>query len=220
DAFHVEGRIGFGIAKRLGFGQYVIEGTALVAHFGENEVAGTVDDARHPLDAVGRQAFAQRLDDRNATGHRCLVGHHHALLPGSGEDLVAVHGDQCLVGGDHVLAVGNGFHDDLQRHVITTDQLDNDVDVRIACQRQRIVTYLDAVAHVAGGVRRAGSNMGHLDRPACPTGNLLGVALQNIEGATAYGAQTTYTHFDRFQTRNPTYLSVLDCFSASWMAVY
>src|SRR5690606_3882002 len=36
-----------------------------------------------------------------------------------------------------------------------------------------------------------------------------GVALQNREGATAYGAHTTYTHFDRFQTRNPTELPLL-----------
>src|SRR5690606_18867509 len=164
--------------------QHVGEGATLVTHLGQDEVAGTVDDARQPLDAVGRQTFTQRLDDRNATGYRGLEGDDHALLPGSGEDRVAMYGDQRLVRGNHMLAVGDRLHD--------------------YSQGQGVVGHLNVTADVARGVGVPGGNVGHLNRPSCPAGNLLGVALQNIEGATAYGAQTTYTHFDRFQTRNPT----------------
>ncbi len=110
DAFDVEGRIGFGITEALRFLEYVVEGQPLVAHFGQDEVGRAVDDAGDPFDAVGGQAFAQRLDDRDAAGHRRFEGHHHALLLGGGENLGAMHGEQRLVGGDHVLAVGDGLH--------------------------------------------------------------------------------------------------------------
>jgi hypothetical protein len=78
DAFDVEGRVGLGVAQALGFLQHHVEVEALVAHLGQDEVGGAVDDAGDPLDAVGGEAFAQRLDDRDAAGHRRLEGHHHA----------------------------------------------------------------------------------------------------------------------------------------------
>src|SRR5690606_10838803 len=83
-------------------------------------------------------------------------------------------------------------------------------DLRVVDQGQGVVGHLNVTADVARGVGVPGGNVGHLNRPSCPAGKLLGVALQNIEGATAYGAQTTYTHFDRFQTRNPTILTSLN----------
>jgi hypothetical protein len=78
-AFDVEGRVGLGIAQALRLLQHHVEVQALVAHLGQDEVGGAVDDAGDPLDAVGRQALAQRLDDGDAAGHRGLEGHHHAL---------------------------------------------------------------------------------------------------------------------------------------------
>jgi hypothetical protein len=96
-AFDVEGRVGFGIAQFLRLLQHGGEVQALVAHLGQDEVGGAVDDAGHRFDAVGRQAFAQRLDDRHAAGHGRLEGHHHALFLGGGEDLVAVQGQQALL---------------------------------------------------------------------------------------------------------------------------
>ena len=109
----------------------VVEGQALVAHLGEDEVGGAVDDAGDPLDAVGGEALAQRLDDRDAAGHRRLEGDHHALLLRGGEDLVAVHGEQRLVGGDHVLAVGDGLQHQFLGDAVAADQLDDDVDLRV-----------------------------------------------------------------------------------------
>jgi hypothetical protein len=80
-----------------------------LARISQDEVGGAVDDAGDPFNAVGGQAFAQRLDDGDATGHGRFKGHHHALVACGGKDLGAVHGQQGLVGGDHVLAGGNGF---------------------------------------------------------------------------------------------------------------
>ncbi len=47
-----------------------------------------------PFDTVGSQAFAQRLDDGDATSHGCLERNHHALLLGGRKDLGAMHGKQ------------------------------------------------------------------------------------------------------------------------------
>ena len=107
DAFDVEGRVGFGVAQLLRVLQRGVEVQPLVAHFRQDEVGGAVDDAGDPVDAVGGQALAQRLDDRNAARHRRFERDHHALGAGRGEDFGAVLGEQCLVGGDDVLAGGN-----------------------------------------------------------------------------------------------------------------
>ncbi len=50
-AFDVEGRIGLGVAEALGFLEHYFKVQALVAHLGQDEVGGAVDDAGNPLDA-------------------------------------------------------------------------------------------------------------------------------------------------------------------------
>src|SRR5690606_36436136 len=138
DPFDVEGGIGFRIAQTLGFGQYRVEGQAARLHLGEDEVGGAVDDASDPLDAVGGQTFTHRLDDGDAPGHGSLEGHHHAVLAGRVENLVAVHGQHGLVGGHHVLALTDGFHHPFEGRGFPTDQLDHDVDARIAGDLQAV----------------------------------------------------------------------------------
>jgi len=49
-AFDVEGRIGFGVAQALGFLEHHVKVQALVAHLGQDEVGGAVDDAGDPLE--------------------------------------------------------------------------------------------------------------------------------------------------------------------------
>ena len=129
-AFDVEGRVGLGVAQTLRLFQHGVEAQALVAHLGQDEVGGAVDDARDPLDAVGGQAFAQRLDDGDAAGHRRLERDHHALVLRRLEYLVAVRGQQRLVGGDHMLAVGDGLQHQLFRHAVAADQFDDDIHFR------------------------------------------------------------------------------------------
>jgi hypothetical protein len=60
-ALDVEGRVGLGVTETLRFLEHDLEGQALVAHLGEDEVGGAVDDPGDPLDAVGGEPFAQAL---------------------------------------------------------------------------------------------------------------------------------------------------------------
>ncbi len=93
-AVHVKGRVRLGIAQHLGLLQGLAEGDTPLLHGGEDIVAGAVDNARQPLDAVGPQAFPQCLDNGDAAGNGTLEHHHHRLLAGGLEYLVAVLGDQ------------------------------------------------------------------------------------------------------------------------------
>ena len=101
--------IGLGVAQCLRLLERHGEVQPLVAHFAQDEVGGAVDDAGNPLDAVGGQAFAQRLDDRNAAGHGGLKRHHHAFGRCRRKNLGAMHGQQGLVGRDHMFARGDGL---------------------------------------------------------------------------------------------------------------
>src|SRR5690606_4108580 len=202
DTFDIEGRIGFGVAKCLGFLEHVPEGPALLAHLAEDEVAGAVDDAGQPVDAVGRQTFADRLDDRDAAGNRRFEGDDHALLAGTGEDLVAMHGDQRLVGGNHVLAVVDGLEYQFLGQGVAADQLDDDVDLGVIDQFEDIAGHGNA-----GGVvlrlGRTNGNLGNLDAATGAPSNLLGIAFEYIQSTATDGAQTTDAHFDRLHTQFP-----------------
>jgi hypothetical protein len=79
DALDVEGGIGLGIALGLRLAQHIGKVGAGVLHGGEDVIAGAVEDAVDPLDPVGRRAFAQALDDRDAARHRRLETQRHAL---------------------------------------------------------------------------------------------------------------------------------------------
>ncbi len=202
DAFDVEGRVGFGIAQRLGFGQHVGEGAAFFTHFGEDEVAGAVDDAGQPVDAVGRQTFADRLDHRDTTGHCGFEGNDNPLLARLGKDLVTVHGDQRLVGGHHVLAILDGLEHQVTRHGVATDQLDDNVDLRVARNVEHI-SGNGGTGNLAVRVLRAHGNLCHFNTAPGTAGNLLGVALKYIEGSATDGPQPTDAYFDRFHCELP-----------------
>ena len=96
--------VGLGVAELLRLGQHLGELAAALAHHREDVVAGAVEDAGDAGDAVAGQALAQRLDDRDAAGHRRLEGQRHAGALGRRGQLGAVHRQQRLVGGHHRLA--------------------------------------------------------------------------------------------------------------------
>jgi hypothetical protein len=199
DAFDVEGRIGFGIPQTLCFLKHVVKRQALVAHFGQDEIGRTVDDAGCPFDAVGGQAFTQRLDDGDATGHGRFEGDHHALLLGRGEDFGAMHGEQRLVGGNDMLAIGDGLHDHFLGHAIAADQLDDDVDFRVIDQRKSVVGNSgSATGHQFGQLDIFVGHGSNLDRTSGAAGNFLRVALENSPGTTADGADADKANIDRF----------------------
>ena len=132
-----------------------------------------VDDAGQPLDTVGAQAFPQGLDDRDATGDRCLEGHHHPFLGRGAEDLVAVHGDQRLVGGHDMLAVGDRFHHQLIGHVIATDQFDQHIDLGVARDLEDVMRAADA-GDIAVRVVTTSANLFDDNRASSTTRNLIG----------------------------------------------
>jgi hypothetical protein len=201
DTFDVEGGVGLGITQALRLLQHDAEVQPLGPHLRQDEVGGAVDDAGHPVDAVGREALAQRLDDGDAAGHRGLEGHDHALGARGLEDLGAVHGQQRLVGGDHVLAGRNGFQHQRLGDAVAADQLDDDVDVGVGDDGACVVHHLRAVAHHGLGARSV--QVGHhrnLDAPARAAADFLLVALQHLEGAAADGADAEQADLDGFHT--------------------
>ena len=198
-AFNVKGRVGFGVTQALRIFQHHVKVQALVAHLAQDEVGGAVDDAGDPLDAVGGQAFAQRLDDGDATGHGRFKRHHHALGGRCGKDLGAVHGQQRLVGGDHMLARGNGFQHQLLGQRVATNQLDHDVDVGVADDLAGIGHHLGLVAHDLLRQRGvAARHHGDLNATASTAFDFFLVALQHVENTAAHGAQAHHAYLYRF----------------------
>jgi hypothetical protein len=198
-AFDVEGGVGFGVAQTLGFFQHHVKVQALVAHFGQDEVGGAVDDACQPLDAVGRQAFTQRLDDGNTAGHSRFKRHHHTFGAGSSKNFGAMHSQQRFVGGDHVLACGNGFHHQGLGDAVTTNQLDDDVDVRVGNDGAGVAHHSHALTH--GGFGTGHVKVGHhgdLDTTACTTRDFFLVAFEHVERAAANGTDAQQADLDGF----------------------
>ena len=195
-AFHVEGRVRFRVAQALRFFQHFLEGAPALLHLGEDVVAGAVDNARHPVDVVGGQAFTQGFQNRDAAGHRRFEGYVHAVLMGGLEDFVAVLGDQRLVGGDDVLAVLDRGEHQLAGGVGAADQLHQNVDFRVRGHREDIPRHADTV-DVARRIVAAGADMRDLDRAAHAPGDFPGVTLQNVDRAGAHRAQTCYADLYR-----------------------
>ena len=54
EAADVERRVSFRITERLRFLDRIVEGEPGIAHPGEDEVAGAIDDAGQPADLIGR----------------------------------------------------------------------------------------------------------------------------------------------------------------------
>jgi len=199
DAFHVETRVGLGVTQALRLGQHVGEVRTLVPHFGKNEIAGAIDDAGQPLDAVTGQAFANGLDDRNAAGDSGLERHHHPILLRGREDLVAVRCDQRLVGRDHVLAVGDRLQHQRTRRLIATHEFNDHGEVRVVDHVLGFVGETDPRGRaIALAFRVAGRGVHDLDRTAGAALNFIGVARQHIDRAAADGAETENTYLDGF----------------------
>ena len=155
DAFDIECGVGFGVALGLRGLQHFGERQALAAHLGQDEVGGAVDDAGDPFNAVSHQAFAQSLNNRDTTGDRSFEGDDDAFGACSREDFVAVQREQRFVCGDDVLAVGNRFEHQLLRNCVAANQFDDDVNVGIFHERERVVGDDRAARHYFFRKRRS-----------------------------------------------------------------
>src|SRR5476649_1187497 len=202
DTFHVKGRIGFGITQRLGFSQYVRERAAFFAHFGQDEVAGAIDDPGYPVDAVRRQAFTDGLDHRDAACNGRFERHNHAFFLGLGEDFIAVHGNQRLVGSDYVLAVLDGFEHQFASNGIAAHQLNDDVDFWIGGDFEYVGRGW-GTGNLAARVWRTNGNLRHFNPTPGTTSDFLGVTFKYVEGTSTNGTQPTDAYFDRFHYELP-----------------
>ncbi len=140
-----------------------------------------------PLDAVGSESFAHRLDDRDAPCHRRLERHHDALAAGGGEDLVAMRGQQRLVGRHHVLTVLDRSERQILGDGVAADQLDHDIDVGIAHHREGVVGHPSCIPDKrAGASEILVRHHGDLDGAARPAGDFALIAIEDAERAAAY----------------------------------
>ena len=131
-ALDVGGRILFGVAERLRLfqGGAVVE--PFLRHAGEDVVGGAVDDAGERCDDVRLHPVDEGADDGHAADAarfeiKPRVGALRRLF-----QLVPVLAEQLFVGGDDRLAAVQRREDEALCRFDAADDLDNDVDVRIA----------------------------------------------------------------------------------------
>ncbi len=53
NAFDIESGVGFGVTELLRLMQHRIERMPFIAHFGQNEIGRTVNNAGNPLNTIG-----------------------------------------------------------------------------------------------------------------------------------------------------------------------
>jgi hypothetical protein len=197
-AFHIKGGICLGIAQRLRFSQHIGKLPTLVAHLGQDEIAGAINNAGQPFDTVASQALAQCLDDGDAARYRRLEAHFYAMLICKGKDLVSELGDKRLVGGDHVLAIADGGFHQLPGHCGATDKLHQNIHCRVPGHVKYIAT--DAgIAQLTAVIVMAHTDVNNLQRRPGAGGDDLRVVLQHTEGAAAYSAEAANADSDRFR---------------------
>ena len=108
-SFNIKSGVGFGVTQFLCQLQRIGKTLSFFAHLREDKIAGAVDNARNRLNAVGRHAFAQSLDNRNPACDGGFKMHHHIFLSSGGKNFIAVFGKQFFIGGNHVFTVFNGL---------------------------------------------------------------------------------------------------------------
>ena len=197
-AFHIKGGIRFGIAQRLRFSQHIGKLPALVAHLGQDEIAGAINNAGQPFDTVASKALTQRLDDGDAPRYRRFETHLYAMFIGEGKDLVSELGDKRLVGSDHMLAIANGGFHQLPGHRGAADKLHQNIHCRIP-GHVKYITADAGIAELTAVIIMAHTYANNLQRRLRAGGYDLSVVLQHTEGAAAHCAEAANADSDRFR---------------------
>ena len=140
DAVDVKARISFGIAELLRLGEHFGELARGLAHCCQNIIRGPVENTIKTREPVSGETLAQRLDHRYSAGDRGLEGKDDTLFFGPSGECGSVMRHQRLICSDDMLAVVECYIDHAAGDIVgTTDQLYNDIDLRIGCHRRRVL---------------------------------------------------------------------------------
>ena len=189
DPFDIQSWIRFGVAETLRVSKNLIERPPLVTHLGKNEISRAVDDSCQPLDAVPGQPFADCLDNRYAATNCRLEGYRDTLLLGCRKNLITVYGNHCLISRDDMFSRSDGLQHELAGRMVTANELDNDIYIRVAYYLYRIL-YQGDVINGAGPrfAEIAHRRLDHPDRSSGAPCNLLTISQQHVDGTAANGA--------------------------------
>ena len=138
EAFNVGGRVGLGVAQRLGVGERIGVVGTLLRHLREDVVGGAVDDAHHAGHVFTDERFAQRTDERDAAGDGGFEEQIDARIGRDGVELRTMSSQQFLVAGDDGLAVLECGANEGSSRLETADELDDEIDLRIGDDRGRV----------------------------------------------------------------------------------
>ena len=185
----VAGGIRFGQAQALGVGQDIGVFRAFLAHAGEDVVGGAVDNAVDVADAVGLQAFLQRVDDGDGPAHRRLVIQARAALLGGLLQLVPVQGKGDLIGRDHGFAALQRLADPPVGGLLTAQELQHDGDFGIVQHILHAVGQ-NAVGKVDIALLVEGAHQHPFDRKAKARAvrDVVGKAIEQLPHAPAHVA--------------------------------
>ncbi len=195
DAIDIKTGVGLGIAGGLGFGEDMAEIQPFIFHPRQDIIAGAVEQAINPGDAVGGHALRQALDDGDATGDRGFIFEREALGFGGSGKVKAMVRQHRLVGGDQRLAGRQRAPCQGQRRAIgTADQFDNDIDIIATGKFGRVINPDEArqiKPAFALAIPRADG--GNADRPPGAAGDEVGIGIEHPDNAGADIAQSGQT---------------------------
>ncbi|GFR97308.1 hypothetical protein ElyMa_006320600 [Elysia marginata] len=113
-------------------------------------------------------------------------------------------GNQRLIGRYHVLTIGYSSQHQLLGGVITTNQFNQDIDIRIVGDIKDITGHIHP-RRITGRIIPPRANLLDFYTASQPPGNFLAVPDKYVHGSTADCSQPTDAYSDRFQTGTPLY---------------
>ena len=197
-AIDIGAGVGLGVSQTLRLFQHRGKRHVALFHFGEDVVAGAVQDAVERLHAVARNALAQHRMNRDAAAHAGLHRQIDAGADGAIPDFGTASGHEFLVGSHHRLAMFDGRVENFRRYSSAAHQFGDDLHIGMrhhfppvgsfeyGPQRRREFLRVDgARAH-----RDYFEPEPQLER------NLIGILRQDGESARAHIAETDNTETD------------------------
>ncbi len=187
DALDVESWVGLGVAQCLCLRQRIGKGPSSLSHRAENEVRRAVDDAGQPLVLVGRERPVQARNDGYAAGHCRFEAQLRSVLGRQRQEFVTVQRNDGLVSRDDRGSPAESSGHELQSRVLTTDELDEHVDVGTRGQRNHVGGELGP-AKIHLRLCPPAGDLGHLDFAARAAGDAVTIGSQHLQHALRHGA--------------------------------